>query len=108
MKTRRGFGPAFWARAGTRLAAKQAATRAIRSFIASGKNQSLWIKPHGINMERANPIALPTNGHGQTRAKLVGVKQLFVDQAVLMHQPRDLHVVTAVFGDLEQFALLIP
>jgi hypothetical protein len=57
----------------------------------------------GYNFEN-----LPTDAHVEFVAEAVGVEDLFVLCAVFMHEPGDLHVIAAVFGDFEHPSLAEP
>src|SRR6185295_15151227 len=51
---------------------------------------------------------LPTHGHRELRAELVGIIKLLMSGAVLVHQPGDFYVITTILGNLCNSPFLEP
>ena len=53
-------------------------------------------------------LALPGDADGKLVAEAIGIKKLLMSGTIFVHEPGDLHVVTAIFGDFHEPALPKP
>ena len=51
---------------------------------------------------------LPINWHGEFFTKTINIMKLAIEGAVFVDQARELHVIAAIFGDVEQLTFAEP
>src|ERR1051326_8217445 len=72
---------------------------------------ALWSRDAHFRVDMRNParvIGSPTHRHREFLAEPVMIHQLAILAAVLVDQPRDFDVITAILRDIDQLALFEP